>query len=75
MSAQKEFDKKYITSSEICSSLDVCRTTLLQARRTGRLPNGVSVGDGQLYIWERDVVTPYLSAWKVLLDVRRGVTA
>ena len=72
MSAQKEFDKKYITSSEICSTLDVYRTTLLQARRSGRLPDGIVVGDGQLYLWEREVVTPYLNAWKLLLDVRRG---
>lgn len=75
MSAQKEFDKKYITSSEICNTLDVCRTTLLQARRSGRLPYGISVGGGQLYLWERAVVTPYLNAWKLLLDVRRGKAA
>ena len=41
MSAQKQFDKKYITSSEICNTLEVCRTTLLQARRSGRLPETV----------------------------------
>ena len=75
MSAQKEFDKKYITSSEICNTLDDCRTTILQARRSGRLPDGISVGEGQLYLWERAVVTPYLNAWKLLLDVRRGKAA
>lgn len=75
MSAQKEFDNKYITSSEICNTLNVCRTTLLQARRSGRLPDGISVGDGQLYIWERAVIKEYLDAWKLLLDVRRGKAA
>jgi hypothetical protein len=75
MSAQNEFDKKYVTSSEICSTLQICRTTLLQARRAGRLPDAVVVGDGQICLWEREVVTPYLNAWKVILDVRRGGVA
>lgn len=73
MSPQEEFDKAYITGSEICTTLGICRTSLLQARRSGRLPGAIEVADGQMYVWDRVTVTPYLNAWKVILDVRRGV--
>jgi len=72
--AQEAFDKKYITSSEIMATLGVTRTAIFNARNTGKLPNPIDV-QGQLFIWERDTVTPYLKAWKIVLDVRRGVTA
>ena len=72
--AQREFDERYITSSEIMQSMGVTRTTILLARRTGKLPNPIDI-QGKIYIWERDKVKPYLDAWKIVLDVRRGATA
>lgn len=71
MTAQQEFDQKYITSSEIMKSLGVTRTTILTARRTGRLPNPIDI-QGQIFIWEREKLKPYLDAWKIVLNVRRG---
>lgn len=72
--AQEEFDKKYITTTGIIAYLGVCRTTVHMARCGGKLPDPVDV-QGQIYIWERDTIMPYLKAWKLMLDARRSVTA
>lgn len=72
--AQREFDERYITSSEIMQTMGVTRTTILLARRTGKLPHPIDI-QGKIFIWERDKVKPYLDAWKIVLDVRRGATA
>ncbi len=69
--AQEEFDEKYITTTGIMEYLDVNRSTVHYARVNGRLPEPISV-HGQIYIWERSSVDPYLAAWKSLLDTRRG---
>lgn len=69
--AQDRFDKQYITSSEIMGELEISRSSILAARRTGRLPDAIFI-HGQIYIWERDKIRPYLDAWKVVLNVRRG---
>lgn len=72
--AQAEFDKRYITTSEIMSLMGVTRTTVFTAKNTGKLPDPIDV-QGKICIWERDKVDPYLSAWKIVLDVRRGAGA
>ncbi len=72
--AQREFDVKYITSSEIMEQLGVTRTAIFNARQTGKLPHPIDV-QGQIFIWERQKVQPYLNAWKIVLDVRRGAVA
>src|SRR3546814_1019806 len=41
MSAQQEFDNKYISSTEVCQHLGIHRTTVLLALKTGRLPDPV----------------------------------
>lgn len=72
--AQREFDRTYISSTEIMKRLHIARSTLLLARRSGRLPNPICV-QGQTYLWERTNVEPYLQAWELLLGVRRGEAA
>lgn len=67
--AQKRFDTQYITSAEICEEMGVCRTTVLQAKKRGLLPDPVMVGNVVL-IWERASVRPALDAWKVILGVK-----
>lgn len=71
MTAQQEFDSAYITSSEICRELGITRATIVQGRDRGLLPDPVVVNDGQLVIWKRDAVRPYLDAWKLNLRARR----
>lgn len=70
--AQQEFDETYITSSEIGQELGVCRATLVNARRRGLLPDPIVVNGAQIFIWKRDVVRPYLDAWRIMLQARRG---
>lgn len=70
--AQQEFDETYITSSEIGQELGVCRATLVNARRRGLLPDPIVVNGAQIFIWKRDVVRPYIDAWKLMLQARRG---
>lgn len=69
MSAQKEFDETYITSSEICRELDITRATIVTGKRRGLLPNPIKCE--QLQLWRRDEVRPHLDAWKAQLQERR----
>jgi hypothetical protein len=71
--AQQRFDAKYVCSSEIQKRLGVARTTLTQGRRRGMLPEPivVPIGDAALYLWERNIIEPYLTAWELTLKARR----
>jgi hypothetical protein len=69
--AQARFERLYITSTEICRDLQVARAVVLQARRRGQLPNGISVNGGALYLWERTALQPYLDAWRISLRAHR----
>jgi hypothetical protein len=70
--AQTHFDKQYIAASEIMETLGVTRAALLYARRVGRLPNGIVVSKGLLFVWEREKIQPHLDAWQKELLARRG---
>ncbi len=73
--AQVKFDELYITSTEVMKTMGVSRTSVLYAKRSGLLPEPIVVNDGQLFVWERAALRKYLEAWKLILDVRRGVAA
>lgn len=70
-SAQEEFDRKYISSSEICKTLQISRPTLMSARKRGLLPDPIAIGN-QIYLWERERVKENLDAWAIILKVRRA---
>jgi len=67
VSAQKEFDEKYISSTEVCKQLGVHRTTVLLALRTGRLPDPIILrrpnGTPQILLWTREAIAPYFAEW------------
>lgn len=69
--AQQRFDRTYITGAEIMQELNLSRSALLYARNTGKLPDAIELNHGNLYIWERETIQPYLSAWKMVLNARR----
>ena len=71
--AQTEFDRKYITSTEIIKYLGISRAALFYARNSQKLPEPIELNDRRLLIWERPVVQPYLEAWRLILNTRRGV--
>lgn len=72
MTAQQRFDRMYISSSEICRELEITRATIVTGRRRGLLPDPIMLNDVQLFIWERTTVRPFIDAWKIMLDARRG---
>lgn len=70
--SQKKFDETYITGHEICETFNVPRSTVLHARRRGMLPDAIVIPGSRSFIWEREKVKPYLEAWKLSLQSRRG---
>lgn len=67
MSAQLEFDNKYISSTEVCQQLGIHRTTVLLAIKTQRLPPPICLnrpnGTPQILLWERAPLQPILADW------------
>lgn len=72
LTPQETFDKHYITSTEIQRELGVERSTILNARKRGMLPDPIIVMGVRAFIWEREKVKPYLKAWELSLKSRRG---
>ena len=70
---QQAFEEKYISSTDIASRLGVNRTSVLYAHRNGKQPEPIVVNGGQLYLWERETVLPYVERWEQSLQHRRGV--
>lgn len=70
--AQQRFDRIYVTSTEICRTLQVSRAAVLQARRRCLLPDPVSVRGAAIFVWERSAVQPYVDAWGLILRTRRS---
>ncbi len=73
-SAQEKFDREYITSTEIVKELDITRAALCNAVSRGLLPNPIKINGGQMTVFERDKVSPYVEAWKTILQVKRAIT-
>lgn len=71
---QTEFDSLYMTSSEICSRLNVKRSSVVIARQRGALPDPIVVQGCKIHIWKRADVMPYVRAWETQLKIRRGET-
>lgn len=74
-SAQQEFDKTYISVSEICEELQVNRSSVMHAKKKGLLPNSIDVCKGTTTLWKRAEVMEYLSAWKLAIKSRRELAA
>jgi hypothetical protein len=70
--AQEEFDQIWITSSEICRELRIDRSTIVQGRKRGLLPDPVKINGDQILLWKREDVRQNLDAWKLMLKARRG---
>lgn len=70
---EEQFKLRYITSAEICKLLGVNRSSLMQARRRGMLPNAMRLPKQNGYAWDRVAVKPFLDAWTLSLASRRGL--
>lgn len=71
--AQKYFEDTYITAAQIMRDLGISRSALLYARKRGVLPDPIVINDGRIYIWEKKHIQANLDAWKLMLDIRKGV--
>lgn len=69
---QREFNARYITTSEIMREVGVTRTAVFTARKLGKLADPIII-EGQLCIWEREKVKEYLAAWTLITRARRKV--
>lgn len=69
---QADFDRQYITSSEIMKMLGISRAGFLYGRRSGKLPEPIMVNEGRLMVWERDAVQEKLATWKKAIDDRKA---
>lgn len=70
--AQERFDETYITASDLQRELRVSRAAVMYARKRGALPEPITVNDGQLTMWERVTLKPFLDTWIRDLNTRRG---
>lgn len=71
MSAQDEFDHKYVTSAEICVDLGVSRVSLFNRRKAGHLPDAIEVRSANrihLFIWNREQIAPFIAQWQAQLQ-------
>lgn len=69
--AQDRFNDKYVSSREILKRLNVTRPTISKARSRGILPDPIIIHDTLIYLWEREIVEPYIAAWELLLNAKR----
>ena len=69
LTPQQQFDNIYITSTSISIRLGLSRVTIMRARKTGKLPGSIEV-TGNVFLWERNTVEPYLKRWEALIDAR-----
>lgn len=68
---QQQFDSTYVTSTEIARDLSVSRAALCQAVSRGLLPNPITINNGQVTLFNRENVKPYVNAWRIVLTARR----
>lgn len=68
---QEDFDRKYISSSEICQTLGISRPALWSAKKNNKLPEPILVGSANLCLWLRTEVESIIAAWRDELNNRR----
>lgn len=69
---QKEFDDKYITAHEIVERLQISRIAILNAKKSGRLPQPIMIPGLKTQLWVRRAIAKSLDGWERNLQDRRG---
>lgn len=72
MTTQEQFDKTYISSSEIAKIVQVSRVAVSNAVVRGLLPDPISINNGTITIFEREKVMPYVNSWLTILNAKRA---
>lgn len=77
MSLQAQFDETYISSTEICQTLGVNRSTVFNGVRAGKLPEGIIVrranGGAHVMLWLRREAEPMMNEWAKAIASRKGL--
>lgn len=78
MSLQEQFDRTYISSSEICQRLGVNRTSIFNGARAGKLPPDPIIikrpdGGALIFLWLREQAEPMMHEWSKAIASRKGV--
>jgi hypothetical protein len=73
---EEDFNKTYITASELCLRIGVDRSVLFTGGKKGgingpKLPCSFSILHGNMTLWNRAFILPYAEEWKKKLSVRR----
>ena len=71
LSDQQAFNEEYMTSTEAMQLLGISRAGFLYGRRSGKLPEPISLNEGRLIVWKRGEVMGPLLAWKQVRKVSR----
>jgi len=61
---QQEFDRMYMSSTELCEKVGCNRSTLLHARRQGKTPAPIKAEGIGTFIWKRDEAEVFIKQWK-----------
>jgi len=76
VSLQKHFDDTYISSTEICQTLGVNRSTVFNGARAGKLPEGIVIrradGGTHIMLWPRASAEPMIEQWAKAIASRKG---
>lgn len=72
MVTRHEFEKMFISSTEICKRLLINRSALVYARKAQNWPEPIIIDGINLHLWDREQVTPLIEEWEAKLNRRRG---
>jgi hypothetical protein len=77
VSLQEQFDRTYISSSEICQRLGINRSSVFYGVRNGKLPQGITIkrpdGGVHIILWLRVDAEPRLVAWQKAIEAKKAL--
>ena len=77
MSLQEQFDRLYISSTEICHRLGINRTSVFNGARAGKLPEPINIfradGGTHITLFLRAEAEPMMLEWAKDIASRKGL--
>lgn len=62
---RERFDAKYININEVAEQVGVSRMSVQHYVNKGTFPQPIQLTSNGISFWEREVVAPVISAWKI----------
>ena len=64
---QEEFDKAFVTSTELCERVGIHRSSVLYSVKRGKLPEPIIIrrkdGGTHIALWNREEIEPLIETW------------